>query len=318
MVGHSPSAVLQIAMGPAMTTLGKHRYLRHNNSEIGLVVALCYSQFMRITVPLVPYSGNTMREVFELIIDCMVGIGDIGSPTYARKVKVLELMSQVRSCVAMLDYDQHDLVLQLFRLFVESVSLGHDRCIQDYMRDIMISIVDNIDSISQPIMILLLAIRRREKLTSPAAHVLGKEEVDELTRELEVAMDSLESAQSALCESLSQVEELTVALRLAQSSPYTNTIEFSIAALGDKFTPTGCSGGHVEDKATSVTNFGAIDSGGMSVCVERSREPLVASRSPEVSTMTDDAGQIVDTSYVAVMDSPKSCVLVHYVTPSSS
>lgn len=124
LVEQSPSALLQIAMGHAVTALGEHRYLRHNDSEIRLVVALCYSQFMRITVPLVPYSGNTMREVFQLIINCMAGIGDIGSPIYARKVKVLEIMAQIRSCVAMLNYDQHDLVLQLFRLFVKSISSG--------------------------------------------------------------------------------------------------------------------------------------------------------------------------------------------------
>ncbi|GLJ23047.1 hypothetical protein SUGI_0434930 [Cryptomeria japonica] len=129
MVGHSPSAVLQIVMGPTVTTLGEHRYLIHNDSEIRIAISLCYRLFMGITFPLVPYSGNTMREFFQLIIDYMDGIGDIGSPTYARKVEVLDIMAQVISSIAMLDYDQHDLVLQLFRLFIESISSGHDRCI---------------------------------------------------------------------------------------------------------------------------------------------------------------------------------------------
>ena len=51
-----------------------------------------------------------------------------------------------------------------------------------------------------------------------------EEEVDELTQELEVTMDSLESAQSELRESQSQVEELTVALRLVQSLPVVVTL----------------------------------------------------------------------------------------------
>ncbi|GLJ20128.1 hypothetical protein SUGI_0365430 [Cryptomeria japonica] len=131
-------------------------------------------------------------------------------------------------------------------------------------------------------------------------------------------MDSLESAQSALCESQSQVEELTVALSLAQSSPSVDTVEFPIASLGDEFTPTGCSDGYVEDVVTSVTDAGTGDLAGMSICVESSREPLVASGSPEVSAMTNDTGQIVDSSCVAVVESPESCVLVRDITPSTS
>lgn len=145
-----------------------------------------------------------------------------------------------------------------------------------------------------------------------------EEEVDELTHELEVTINSLERAQSALRESQSQVEELTAALSLAQSSPSVDTVEFPIAALGDEFTPTGCSDGCVEDVATSLIDVGTDDLVGMSTSIETSREPLVALETPKVSTMTDDAGQIVDSSCVAMVDSLESCVLVHGITPSTS
>ncbi|GLJ30236.1 hypothetical protein SUGI_0598150 [Cryptomeria japonica] len=120
----------------------------------------------------------------------------------------------------------------------------------------------------------------------------NEEEVDEPTHELEVTMDSLESAQSALRESQSQVEELTVALSLAQSSSSMDTIEFPIAALVMSLHPR-------------VVVMGVL------------RMWLHPSLM-QVSAMTDDTGQIVDSSCVAVVDSPESCVLVHDVTPSTS
>ncbi|GLJ41262.1 hypothetical protein SUGI_0854120 [Cryptomeria japonica] len=130
-------------------------------------------------------------------------------------------------------------------------------------------------------------------------------------------MDSLESTQSALCESQSQVEELIVALSLAQSSPSVDKVEFPIASLGDEFTPMGCSDGYVEDVVTSITDIGMKVSAGMSTLVESRREPLVASSSPEVSTVTVDAGQFTGSSCVTMVDSLESCVVVHNATPSS-
>lgn len=98
-------------MARAMKELGEHRYLRHNDNEIRLTFSLCISQFMRIIIPRLPYCTITMGEVFQLIVDSMVGIDDIGSPTFGRIVKLLELMAQVRSCIAMLDFVHHDMVL---------------------------------------------------------------------------------------------------------------------------------------------------------------------------------------------------------------
>lgn len=54
----------------------------------------------------------------------------------------------------------------------------------------------------------------------------GKEEVDKFTHELDVTMESLESAQLALHESQPQIKELTIELNLAQSSPATDIIVF--------------------------------------------------------------------------------------------
>lgn len=142
----------------------------------------------------------------------------------------------------------------------------------------------------------------------------GKEEqVDELTHELEVTMDSLQSAELALQESQLQIEKLTEELSLAQSPPTADIVQLYTEAVDEDFISTGCS----EDVVTSITDIGTKVSAGMSTLVESSREPLVASSSPEVSTVTVDAGQFTGSSCVTMVDSLESCVVVHNATPSS-
>ncbi|GLJ15132.1 hypothetical protein SUGI_0247520 [Cryptomeria japonica] len=144
--------------------------------------------------------------------------------------------------------------------------------------------------------------------------VEGKEEqVDELTHELEVTMDSLQSAELALQESQLQIEKLTEELSLAQSPPTADIVQLYIEAVDEDFISTGCS----EDVVTSITDIGTKVSAGMSTLVESSREPLVASSSPEVSTVTVDAGQFTGSSCVTMVDSLENCVVVHNATPSS-
>ncbi|GLJ32107.1 hypothetical protein SUGI_0646540 [Cryptomeria japonica] len=94
-----------------------------------------------------------------------------------------------------------------------------------------------------------------------------EEEVDELTYDLEVAMDSLKNTQTTLQESQLQIEESTMEL----------------------------SSEHMEDVATSITSTGAIDIYGMSALVDSSRGPSVAIGDFEDSPIVmvhDDFGSV--------------------------
>ena len=97
-------------------------------------------------------------------------------------------------------------------------------------------------------------------------------------------------------------------LSLEQSSPAIDTIQFSTQAVGDDLISTGYICKQGKDVAISITNTGTNVSNGISILVESSREPLVASSSPEVSTILDDAKQIVDSYCVGEVNSPESCV----------
>ncbi|GLJ37346.1 hypothetical protein SUGI_0757740 [Cryptomeria japonica] len=147
-----------------------------------------------------------------------------------------------------------------------------------------------------------------------------EEEVDELTHELEVTLNLLESTQLALQESQARINNLTVELSRAHSSPVTYTIQSPTVAVGDGLISMdhGCGDGYVKDVVVSITELGAIDSNGMIILVESSGEPHVAPSSSVIGATTSDAGQIADRASMAVMGSPESCELVHRDTPSST
>lgn len=65
--------LLQIAMTLAVTSLGEHELLRHENQEIRFTVTLCLSEIIRVTTSRVPYNVGKMREVLQLIIGSFDG-----------------------------------------------------------------------------------------------------------------------------------------------------------------------------------------------------------------------------------------------------
>ncbi|GLJ09941.1 hypothetical protein SUGI_0118810 [Cryptomeria japonica] len=147
-----------------------------------------------------------------------------------------------------------------------------------------------------------------------------EEEVYELTHELEVTLDSLESTQLALQESQARVDNLIVELSRAHSSPVTYTVQSPTVAVGDGLISMdhGCGDGYVKDVVVSITELGAVDSDGMSILVESNGEPHVALGSSVIGATTVDAGQIPGSASMAMMGSPESCELVHRDTPSST
>lgn len=49
-------------------------------------------------------------------------LDDIQSPSFARRVSILETVAKVRSCVVMLDLELDDLILQMFNHFFATVT----------------------------------------------------------------------------------------------------------------------------------------------------------------------------------------------------
>lgn len=174
MVEQSPSETMQLAVAPSVNSLVKPELLRHQDKDVRLVVITCISEITRITAPEAPYSDETMREIFQLIVASFQGLDEIKSPSFARRVTILETVAKVRSCVVMLDLECDDLILEMFRHFFATVSKNHSENVVASMQTIMVLVLDESEDISQQLLsVLLTSLRKNEREVSPAAHMLA-------------------------------------------------------------------------------------------------------------------------------------------------
>lgn len=174
MVEQSPSETMQDAVLPSMSALVKPELLRHQDKDVRLIVVTCISEITRITAPEAPYNDDLMREIFQLIVGSFQGLDQMNSPTFGRRVTILETVAKVRSCVVMLDLECDDLILEMFQHFLASASENHTENVSASMQTIMTLVLDESEDISQQLLsVLLTSLRKEKREVSPAAHALA-------------------------------------------------------------------------------------------------------------------------------------------------
>lgn len=63
-----------------------------------------------------------LQDVFTRVVEAFEKLDDMESPSYARRVAMLETVAKVRSCVLMLDLDCDDLIRDMFHHFFRTIS----------------------------------------------------------------------------------------------------------------------------------------------------------------------------------------------------
>ncbi|GLJ15580.1 hypothetical protein SUGI_0256080 [Cryptomeria japonica] len=134
-------------MSPTMTTLKQHRWLRHPDDEIKLVVTSCLSEIIRIVTPQEPYDDDTMKEVIQLVVESLHGLYNVKDPTFGKRDKILEVMARTRSFNLMLDLQCEELILQMFNCFIAETRKHHSEKAKTNMFDILSMILDEDDDI---------------------------------------------------------------------------------------------------------------------------------------------------------------------------
>jgi len=66
-----------------------------------------------------------VQDIFHLIVTTFHGLDNINSPSFGRRVTILETVAKIRSCVMMLDLECDDLILEMFHIFF-SVARNYD------------------------------------------------------------------------------------------------------------------------------------------------------------------------------------------------
>ncbi|CAN5952052.1 unnamed protein product [Sphagnum jensenii] len=185
-VEQSPPSSTIFAMKACSDALVDPALLRHKDKDVGLLVALCISEIMRIVAPDAPYSDDCLKEIFQLIVDIFRELDDVDSPFFSSRVNILETVAKVRSCVVMLDLECDDLITEMFRIFFTTASDKHPEHVFLAMRNVLSLVIEEGEEVSSQILeIILNNLLRQKEGVSEAGHKLAVAVVENSADNLE-------------------------------------------------------------------------------------------------------------------------------------
>ncbi|XP_015691513.2 E3 ubiquitin-protein ligase RBBP6 isoform X2 [Oryza brachyantha] len=186
-VDQSPPESMHKALRPTMSALINKELLDHSDPDVKLAVASCLTEVTRITAPEAPYDDDVMKDVFTRVIEAFEKLDDMESPSYARRVAMLETVAKVRSCVLMLDLDCDDLIRDMFHHFFRTISHTHQENVITSMETVMKFVIDESEDVHPDMpscllqdlaSYLLKSVKKEEKETLPASFGLAEKVID--------------------------------------------------------------------------------------------------------------------------------------------
>jgi sister-chromatid-cohesion protein PDS5 len=139
-----------------VTSLGKKKLWRHTYKEIKLKVTSCLSEIMRISTPKAPHDENTMKEIFQWLVDSFQGSDDVTCSEFTRRVTILETFSKIIYGNIMIHMGLNDLILKMFHQFFATIKEYHASIVITAMHSIMTLIVNESDEVLQSLYYILL------------------------------------------------------------------------------------------------------------------------------------------------------------------
>ncbi|PIN12278.1 Sister chromatid cohesion complex Cohesin, subunit PDS5 [Handroanthus impetiginosus] len=185
-----PKPVME-SMQPLLTAIAKPELLKHQDREVKLFVASCICEITRITAPEAPYDDDVLKDIFQLIVSTLTGLSDINSPSFGRRVVILETMAKYRSCVVMLDLECDDLINEMLDTFFAVARDEHPGNVLTSMQTIIEVLLEESEDVPENLLLILLSILGRDK-----------EDVSEAARRL--AMNVIENCATKLEPSIKQ------------------------------------------------------------------------------------------------------------------
>ncbi|KAJ0984297.1 hypothetical protein J5N97_002653 [Dioscorea zingiberensis] len=184
-VDQLPSDSMACALYPVMKALIRKELLRHSDTDVRMTVGSCFSEISRITAPTSPYNNGLMKKIFRIIVDGIGGLNDTSSRSYYKRVYMLHVLAKYKLCLLLLDLECHELILEMFHHFLNTISANDNENIFSAMETVMTLVVLEIEIISPELLDCLLAcVKRDNKDLSPVACKLGEKVIANCTRTL--------------------------------------------------------------------------------------------------------------------------------------
>ncbi|XP_010538450.1 PREDICTED: sister chromatid cohesion protein PDS5 homolog A-A-like isoform X2 [Tarenaya hassleriana] len=180
----SPPVSVLNSMQPFLDAVIKPEILKHQDKDVKLLVASCISEITRITAPEAPYSDNIMKDIFQLIVSTFCGLSDNASPSFGRRVIILETVAKYRSCVVMLDLECDDLVTELFTTFFAVTRDDHPENVLSSMQNIMAVLLEESEDVQEYLLLILSKLGRNKSDVTAAARKLAMKVIEQCAPKL--------------------------------------------------------------------------------------------------------------------------------------
>lgn len=176
------------ALEPAKIALISDDLLRHTEVDVRFTVASCITEIIRITAPDVPYREEQMKDYFLLVNTGFKELPSISGRANSKVVSILQTISHCQICLMMLDYELHDMVHEMFHLFLNGIRPGHSELVPSSMEHVMtLMIQNNVDSDESSVelaKILLVALKKENENVSPLAFQMAKKVFEKCANDL--------------------------------------------------------------------------------------------------------------------------------------
>ncbi|GLE05586.1 hypothetical protein PINS_up014618 [Pythium insidiosum] len=148
--------------------------MEHSEKNVRSLAACCFAELLRVYAPDMPFKSNEeLYDAFQLLLEqvrCLAVEGNEDavaasqlSSTDLHHVYVLESLATVKSCLLLvgMDYTPDDgdepLMVQLFRTLFNTIRKEHSAKIENLMLSIMVSCIEESDTVEQPLLDVILA-----------------------------------------------------------------------------------------------------------------------------------------------------------------
>lgn len=141
----APQAKMSVrsAYLPCALALMEPGVFRHKDREVKLLLSTCLAHVMRLYagVPDHPYNDFRISEVFGRFLWTFRLLDDAGGTSYPRALHVLEIVSRIKCCVLLLDFESQELTLDLMQVFFSSVNSENHANVAPLALDVLCDIV---------------------------------------------------------------------------------------------------------------------------------------------------------------------------------
>eukprot|EP00258_Populus_trichocarpa_P043092 XP_024459111.1 sister chromatid cohesion protein PDS5 homolog A [Populus trichocarpa] len=159
----SPLVSVSESTQPFLDAIVKPDLLKHQDRDVKLLVATCICEITRITAPEAPYSDEVLKDIFHLIVGTFSGLSDTGSPSFGRRVVILETLAKYRSCVVMLDLECNDLVNKMCSTFFTVASDDHQESVLSSMQTIVVVLIEESEDVREDLLLIILSVLGRNR-----------------------------------------------------------------------------------------------------------------------------------------------------------